>query len=357
MDLLIAIVPAMTTMSADNTDLRSFNRAPASKPATWHYKPRSEWNFAQRALNDIGLLQDPPHSKKPPVFDKSTPVPVYPVWRQHVWLLPRLLPPLLVHRAYMDLTGLTVHPVAAFFLYTVWLIHFGKMLFNMLKRMGKEYGFYDGQVARDGIPDIHGWKVFWSLIGVITVRPIFACFLAYDRTVKPSVSWKTPIDISAYSLLVDFFFYWYHRFMHEVPWLWQFHRLHHTTKHPNAAMSAYADNVQEWGDILFIPLLAYSVLRLDFTTWYLATSYIMYTEAAGHSGIRLYWQVPPTAFLRYFGCELSLENHDRHHLVGYRTSGDYGKQSRLWDGLFGTMRPRVESREENLDWVNTAVTV
>jgi hypothetical protein len=40
------------------------------------------------------------------------------------------------------------------------------------------------------------------------------------------------------------------------------------------------------------------------------------------------WQVPTTWFLRYFDMELCLEDHDRHHAVGYRTSGDYGKQSR-----------------------------
>lgn len=52
-------------------------------------------------------------------------------------------------------------------------------------------------------------------------------------------------------------------------------------------LGAYADVFQEWGDILFIPLLSYLVLPLDFSTWYLTTGYLLYTEAAGHSGIRL----------------------------------------------------------------------
>lgn len=39
---------------------------------------------------------------------------------------------------------------------------------------------YDGQHPRDGIPDIHGFKVLWSLVGVLTVRPLFACFIAYE---------------------------------------------------------------------------------------------------------------------------------------------------------------------------------
>lgn len=84
------------------------------------------------------------------------------------------------------------------------------------------------------MPDVHGWKVAMSLLGVITIRPLFATFVAYDRTELPSISWRTPIDIAAYSLALDFWFYLYHRTMHEVPFLWKLHRLHHTTKHPSA---------------------------------------------------------------------------------------------------------------------------
>lgn len=48
-------------------------------------------------------------------------------------------------------------------------------------------------------------------------------------------------------------------------------------------LGAYADAVQEWGDILIIPLLAYLVVPLNFSTWYLTTGYLLYTEA-GMSG-------------------------------------------------------------------------
>lgn len=118
-----------------------YDRAPASKPATWHHKPRSEWNFAQRVLVDLGVLQVYADDSPPPVFAKTDPVPVYPVWRQNAWILPRVVVPLLVHRAYMDLTGNTLHPAAAFFLYTGWMLQYGRMLFAMLRRMGQTYGF------------------------------------------------------------------------------------------------------------------------------------------------------------------------------------------------------------------------
>lgn len=95
---------------------------------------------------------------------------------------------------------------------------------------------------------------------------------------------------------------------------------------------------------------------MEFYTWWVATCYLLYTESAGHAGVRVFWQVPTTFWLRYFGCDLAIEDHDRHHQQGYRSSGDYGKQSRLWDALGGTMRNRVESVASNLDHVNQVKT-
>lgn len=75
-------------------------------------------------------------------------------------------------------------------------------------------------------------------------------------------------------------FYWYHRAMHEVDWLWKLHRTHHTTKHPTAAHGAYADGVQEFMDILGIPFLAYlttaaTPFKIDFATWWISTCYTL----------------------------------------------------------------------------------
>jgi hypothetical protein len=48
--------------------------------------------------------------------------------------------------------------------------------------------------------------------------------LAYDRNELPSLSIFLPIKLLVWSLVLDFFFYWYHRLMHQVPALWKFHR-------------------------------------------------------------------------------------------------------------------------------------
>lgn len=293
-------------------DWKAFNRAPASRPATWHLKPPSQWNFAQRFLMVLDVLQDPPSTERPPVHAKTDVVPVFPVWRQHAFILPRLVAPLLVHRLFVELTGLTVHPVLAFFYYWVCMINFLRSHVAVVRRMGKKYGFYDGAHERDGVPNEDTGRVLFSLIATLTSRPLLALFYVYDRTEKPTFSWQAPLDVVAYTLVLDFFFYSYHRSMHEIPFLWRFHRKHHTTKHPNMLLSAYADHVQELFDMVVVPALAYVVVPMDFTTWWLATGtclahssglcphivstccsffpfpgYLLYTESSGHCGVRV----------------------------------------------------------------------
>lgn len=47
---------------------------------------------------------------------------------------------------------------------------------------------------------------------------------------------------------------------------------------------------------------------------------------------------------------LTLEDHDLHHREGWKKASNYGKQSLLWDWIFGTTRDRPEGRPDNVDW-------
>lgn len=61
-------------------------------------------------------------------------------------------------------------------------------------------------------------------LNIVTIRPLMGVMLAYDRNELPSLSLLLPIKLLVWSLVLDFFFYWYHRLMHQVPALWKFHR-------------------------------------------------------------------------------------------------------------------------------------
>jgi sterol desaturase/sphingolipid hydroxylase (fatty acid hydroxylase superfamily) len=68
----------------------------------------------------------------------------------------------------------------------------------------------------------------------------------------------------------------------------------------------------------------------------------MYVEATGHSGIRAYWShVIFHEVLRPFDMDLCIEDHDLHHRLG-KSGMNYGKQTRIFDRIFGTISKRVE---------------
>ena len=191
-----------------------------------------------------------------------------------------------------------------------------------------------------------------------TMRPMMCVFFAFSRQENPwDISPWVIVEIGLYQIVLDFYFYWYHRLMHDFDSLWQFHRKHHMTKHPNPLLSLYADGIQEIGDIFLIPILAYATMKavglpLGFYEWWICNQYVVVTELWGHSGLRVYVTPATTAtpLLRPLGCELATEDHDLHHRRGWKSSHNYGKQTLLWDTVFGTAIPREEMPKSNIDW-------
>lgn len=231
---------------------------------------------------------------------------------------------------------------------------------NALRGIAHKVGFLDGDVnERDGVPDVAVGKVLNSLLSTSFWRPVFTVWLSYRASEAPlDMSWAwLPLEIGLYGIVLDFWFYWYHRLMHEVEGLWKYHRTHHLTKHPNPLLTLYADSEQEFFDIAGIPLMTYLTLKLmglpmGFYEWWVCHQYIMFTELAGHSGLRLYTPPPSTVtwLLRIFKAEITIEDHDIHHRRGWRKSANYGKQTQLWDRVFGTHRERLECADSNIDW-------
>jgi sterol desaturase/sphingolipid hydroxylase (fatty acid hydroxylase superfamily) len=96
---------------------------------------------------------------------------------------------------------------------------------------------------------------------------------------------------------------------------------------------------------------------MGFYEWHVCQLYVLYAEVAGHSGLRIHATVPnPCAeVLRWFGMDLVIEDHDLHHRKGWRKSMNYGKQTRIWDRVFGTCGERIESLEGNVDYADRVI--
>lgn len=231
-----------------------------------------------------------------------------------------------------------------------------------IRTLGRKLGYLDAEAhARDKVPRDSA-RLNWSLPLTVGSRTVMCVLVAYDPNQQPidyvlSLRWWAWLGVylSLYPIILDFYYYCMHRAWHEIPMLWKFHRRHHTIKHPSILFTAYADLEQELFDIVGTPLLTFYTLKalhlpMDFYTWWICIQYIAYTEVMGHSGLRIYTTPPMTCawLLQRFGAELVIEDHDLHHRKGYRQARNYGKQTRIWDRLFGTCANRIETSPANM---------
>lgn len=298
--------------------------------------------------------------KPAPVFQKDDKIPYLTQWSLHRWIIYHALWPIVLQNLYIYFTGHNFGPITASVFYTVAFQANAVHQLWALRWMGHRCGFLDGDKhARDEVPDIGVAKVSHSLQATTIVRPLMAIFLCYRSKDSAAVSWWLPVELSLYPVVLDLFFYAYHRACHENDTLWKYHRTHHLTKHPNPLLSSYADAEQEILEIALIPFLTYGTLKLmglpmPFHDWWICHSYILFAEAFGHSGVRIWGTTPSTIswLLRALNCELVIEDHDMHHRKGWRSSYNYGKATRVWDRLFGTCHERIESADANVDYNN-----
>lgn len=133
-------------------------------------------------------------------------------------------------------------------------------------------------------------------------------------------------------LMLDLWSYWWHRFNHTIPFLWRFHRAHHTDTEMGAT-SAYRFHPVEiiFSSILRLPLIL--VLGLEPEGLLLYESILTVSIAFHHANIGI--GVKADAALR--SVIVSPVMHKLHHSVKpAEFSSNYSSILSVWDRLFGT---------------------
>ncbi|KAL2846144.1 hypothetical protein BJY01DRAFT_263364 [Aspergillus pseudoustus] len=337
---------------------------PHSMTSDWHQKDRSTWNGYQRFIEYINV--NPVYPGKPlPKHAKTDKMPYMTQWSLHLFIIVCATIPMLLHQAWVTLTGNDLNKWATFLLYNGAYTVVAIREVRLLRRLTYKYGCLDGDVAdRDGIPNTAAGKMIGSMHKTAGFRLALAVLITYDPTVSPLTAisdvtaWPVFLaKLSLYGVILDFWFYTYHRACHEVPALWKYHRTHHLTKHPTAVFSAFADDEQELIEMILVPFLTFATLwmiglPLDFYSWWFCLEYVTFAEVLGHSGIRVHTLTPSpiTWLLELCDAELAVEDHDLHHRRGWKKSFNYGKQTRVWDRLFGSSIERLEAKAQNIDY-------
>ncbi|KAL8276963.1 hypothetical protein RQP46_010598 [Phenoliferia psychrophenolica] len=312
--------------------------------STLHFKTRAEMNWQERVAAR-GLMDQSYHELKPETLDRG-PIPHHSIMREHLYIVSRgMVAPMLQQISYWIFPNFKWPIVMA---YPIYLVSFSLFLNRSLRRFERFaliYGTLDEKkIGRDRIPDASIPQLAKGFVAFLVARTFGEFYLKWDQNESPlsNFAWTTPVRMFFWLMVLDYFFYTYHRLCHEHDFLWRIHARHHNTRHPSPSLAILADNFQEVIEIALCPLAATLIVPMSFHELFLMMCYCAYVEILGHTGMRASWDFPITGpILKVIGCELQVEDHDLHHRYG-KSGRNYGKQSRFWDVLFGTTTPREE---------------
>ncbi|HJN75625.1 MAG TPA: sterol desaturase family protein [Myxococcota bacterium] len=139
-------------------------------------------------------------------------------------------------------------------------------------------------------------------------------------------------------LVLDLGRYWLHRLDHRVPWLWTFHRVHHSTEHLDATAGLRMHAV-DIAQLTLLPVVLLSLL-LDVSSFHPAVLPGVLLvgavfDAFEHSNLAMDMTRPHnSAWNMVFN---NPHFHSWHHTRdGSRCDGNYGQALTIWDRLFGS---------------------
>jgi sterol desaturase/sphingolipid hydroxylase (fatty acid hydroxylase superfamily) len=139
-------------------------------------------------------------------------------------------------------------------------------------------------------------------------------------------------------LLFDAWMYWWHRFNHRIPWLWRFHRVHHS----DATMDVTTAHRFHLGEILLssllrVPLLA--VLGMTLTELAVYETAMFAVVQLHHANVAL-----PRALDRIVRTVIVTPSmHKVHHSrIPSETDSNYGSLMSWWDSVFRSRRARAD---------------
>lgn len=187
---------------------------------------------------------------------------------------------------------------------------------------------YDGQLRNDIV-----YNVIFPVAQILGAAVCLALAAALKGHVEPLRVWPTEAPFLAQAalaaLVLDLVYYGYHRAFHEVPQLWPFHAVHHSSLQLHIVNNARVHPL-EVAFIQFLLLATMMVLGipLEVFGWFLALQQGVGLMTHGNLATRTGW------LSRIFNTP---EQHQWHHSPDPRIGNtNYGSTILVWDHVFGT---------------------
>lgn len=203
-----------------------------------------------------------------------------------------------------------------------------------LKRHGKSFFFRKNEVITNMLlgGSYQAMEMVWFALFVNAFMHWMYGFRFQTLTV-------TPLNFLGLFLGLEFCYYWFHRASHRIRWFWCAHVVHHSGENMTTTTAMrqslfYAINLHQvfWAPMLLIGFPVWAVLLAYGIN--LGYQYFVHTQAV-------------TRFAPWFEYIFNTPSHHRiHHGRNPQyIDKNYGGVLIIWDRLFGTFEPEVETVE------------
>jgi sterol desaturase/sphingolipid hydroxylase (fatty acid hydroxylase superfamily) len=196
------------------------------------------------------------------------------------------------------------------------------------------------EAARPGRtwPQVSGWWLRAALLNGVEVASVFVAGVAWDKWFVAHRLWSAERlgvaggAVAGY-LAITFFYYWWHRWRHELGFLWRwFHQVHHSPQRIEVITSFYKHPFEIFANSVISSAILYLVVGVSPQS---ASHAVLLT---GLAELFYHWNVKTPYWLGFI--IQRPESHCIHHQEGVH-SHNFADLP-LWDMLFGTFRnPRT----------------
>jgi sterol desaturase/sphingolipid hydroxylase (fatty acid hydroxylase superfamily) len=190
------------------------------------------------------------------------------------------------------------------------------------------------KVKRSFIRGSYNWLVYFSATFFILKFSTVLSGAIHERAnIDPIIDLSQTnwygLELFVALFVFDFFYYWFHRLQHTIPFLWQFHEFHHAIEDLNAANSAHHWSEEFWR--IFFVSIPMSLLVMGSTNQYLLISgFIAFWGIYIHTDAR---SVAMPYIARFVVAD-NVYHHAHHGLEEKYHNKNYAAFFPFWDILF-----------------------
>lgn len=207
------------------------------------------------------------------------------------------------------------------------------MLLFILERLRPAVATRPGRLRRT-IRNLSFWPVNAGL-SLAIILPV--SHLAAQNTLWQRPDWLS--GAAADIVLLDLFMFWWHRALHQTPFLWRFHEVHHLdeTLDTTSAIRFHFGEIFVGG---LVRALAIVLLAIPFSSVVFFETLVLVCALFHHSNIAL----PPRLENALSKILVTPSLHwVHHHAIRHDTDSNYGTIFSFWDRLFHTKSPTRRS--------------